>query len=433
MNKIPSSPFATRLSGSATETELRIRSIFQWKKQRPPLWAMILTGLVILSCGGLVSCQIQEERPAPGGLSGDPGPAPVSRPADPSLPYDLETVSLDGLTLDDSGTEDDRVTVTSCRVDASDREGLTTVEVTLGGGQTAVWEHPFPCFPNIVPLHLTSPDVQSLVIEMADRTSNYGAARYFILEMEDGALAERGHIGLWDDPECDLLPDEAVLYGAKWAEREDSALQALRVPVLIDKWHDPCYITLTWEDGQFVSKADDFFTDRETLPLPDGGEVTIELEGRWENSDTARQTLYYSEIRVLEGTRLLQTITPPHALPQPRAFDSDTAAQVTPPAANAPALGFSAESQLHALDLRDANFDGFTDLGLPWDTTHNDVHLWYLWDPVAGQFRYSFALQGDLTIDAERHLLIETRWEEGPHTYSFNARGQICWQGPYEM
>ena len=60
MNKIPSSPFATRLSGSATETELRIRSIFQWKKQRPPLWAMILTGLVILSCGGLVSCQAQE-------------------------------------------------------------------------------------------------------------------------------------------------------------------------------------------------------------------------------------------------------------------------------------------------------------------------------------------------------------------------------------
>ena len=155
MNKIPSSPFATRLSGSATETELRIRSIFQWKKQRPPLWAMILTGLVILSCGGLVSCQAHEERPAPGGLSGDPDPAPVSRPADSSLPYDLETVSLDGLTLDDSGTEDDRVTVTSCRVDASDREGLTTVEVTLGGGQTAVWEHPFPCFPNIVPLHLT--------------------------------------------------------------------------------------------------------------------------------------------------------------------------------------------------------------------------------------------------------------------------------------
>ena len=42
MNKIPSSPFATRLSGSATETELRIRSIFQWKKQRPPLALFLL-------------------------------------------------------------------------------------------------------------------------------------------------------------------------------------------------------------------------------------------------------------------------------------------------------------------------------------------------------------------------------------------------------
>ena len=133
---------------------------------------------------------------------------------------------------------------------------------------------------------------------------------------------------------------------------------------------------------------------------------------------------------VLEGDRLLQTITPPHALPQPRAFDSDTAAQVTPSAANAPASGFSAENQFHALDLRDVNFDGFPDLGLPWDTTHNDVHLWYLWDGGTRTFQYAFALQGDLTIDTDQQLLTENRWEEGPHIYSFNARGQICWYGP---
>ena len=29
----PRSPLSTRLSGSARETELRIRSIFQWKKK----------------------------------------------------------------------------------------------------------------------------------------------------------------------------------------------------------------------------------------------------------------------------------------------------------------------------------------------------------------------------------------------------------------
>ena len=55
----PRSPFATRLSGSARETELRIRNIFQWKKKRPPVWLMALIGAIILLCGSLVSCQSQ--------------------------------------------------------------------------------------------------------------------------------------------------------------------------------------------------------------------------------------------------------------------------------------------------------------------------------------------------------------------------------------
>ena len=59
MKQLPRSPFTTPLSGSARETELRIRSIFQWKKQRPPLWAMVLIAALILTCGGLVSCQVQ--------------------------------------------------------------------------------------------------------------------------------------------------------------------------------------------------------------------------------------------------------------------------------------------------------------------------------------------------------------------------------------
>ena len=53
----PRSPFATHLSGSARETELRIRNIFQWKKKRPPVWLMALVGAIILLCGSLVSCQ----------------------------------------------------------------------------------------------------------------------------------------------------------------------------------------------------------------------------------------------------------------------------------------------------------------------------------------------------------------------------------------
>ena len=48
------------------------------------------------------------------------------------------------------------------------------------------------------------------------------------------------------------------------------------------------------------------------------------------------------------------------------------------------------------------------------------------------QFQYAFALQGDLTVDQERQLLVENRWEEGAHLYSFNAYGQLVWMGPEE-
>jgi len=59
-NKIPNTPFATRLSGSARETQLRLRSIFQWKKKRPPVWLFAIIALVVLGCFGLISCQPEE-------------------------------------------------------------------------------------------------------------------------------------------------------------------------------------------------------------------------------------------------------------------------------------------------------------------------------------------------------------------------------------
>ena len=56
----PNTPFSTPLSGSARETEERIRNIFQYKKQRPPLLFFVLACILALSCGGLVSCQTGE-------------------------------------------------------------------------------------------------------------------------------------------------------------------------------------------------------------------------------------------------------------------------------------------------------------------------------------------------------------------------------------
>ena len=61
------SPFTTALSGSAKETEDRIRNIFQYEKKRPPVPALLLACALALTCGGLVSCQ-----PASGADSAPP-------------------------------------------------------------------------------------------------------------------------------------------------------------------------------------------------------------------------------------------------------------------------------------------------------------------------------------------------------------------------
>lgn len=61
IHPLPRSPLTTRLSGSARETEHRIRNIFQWKKKRPPLPFLVLTIAAIALCGSLVSCQEQTE------------------------------------------------------------------------------------------------------------------------------------------------------------------------------------------------------------------------------------------------------------------------------------------------------------------------------------------------------------------------------------
>ena len=55
--KIPYTPFATCLSGSAKETELRLRNIFSGPKKRPPVLFLALMFSMCILCGNLVSCQ----------------------------------------------------------------------------------------------------------------------------------------------------------------------------------------------------------------------------------------------------------------------------------------------------------------------------------------------------------------------------------------
>ena len=71
MNKpVPRTPFSTPLSGSARETEIRIRNIMSGPKKRPPVLFLALVFSVCIFCGNLVSCQVKETEGAqPGGSS----------------------------------------------------------------------------------------------------------------------------------------------------------------------------------------------------------------------------------------------------------------------------------------------------------------------------------------------------------------------------
>ena len=104
---LPHTPLSTPLSGSAKETQTRIRNIFQFQKKRPPLLALTLATALALSCGGLVSCQNPAEQeidqadfplPFSGNLPGEP--LKLTFPVWQSLSEYPGELNLKGLTVD---------------------------------------------------------------------------------------------------------------------------------------------------------------------------------------------------------------------------------------------------------------------------------------------------------------------------------------------
>lgn len=67
--KVPYTPLSTHLSGSARETEFRLRNIFSGPKKRPPTLFLALVFAVCIFCGNLVSCQNAEAEPS-GAIAG---------------------------------------------------------------------------------------------------------------------------------------------------------------------------------------------------------------------------------------------------------------------------------------------------------------------------------------------------------------------------
>ena len=93
--KMPRTPFSTHLSGSARETEIRIRSIMSGPKKRPPLPFLILAFSLCIFCGNIVSCQVAEtDTPAAQDSSASVSAPPDTSEEQPWVPVELKTGML---------------------------------------------------------------------------------------------------------------------------------------------------------------------------------------------------------------------------------------------------------------------------------------------------------------------------------------------------
>ena len=303
----------------------------------------------------------------------------------------------EGMDLDGTGGLDDALVVTSYGPDVGNE---TRVEATLGTGEVLTWTEPGFYFPAALPGYLSRTDRQALVLELNVPYSSYGAAFYVVLEAEGGALLERARLGF---NEAGFVQSACLQDGA-------DGLQTLRVPVLYDTQHTPIWHTLTWNGTQFQFVSDGFFTDTYALRVSDGRTLTLSLRctpGEDYSTDS------YDQIQIWEGDALLQTISP-------------SASQLD---SRAPFQGFLANPiGLNDVDIRDINFDGYEDFGLQCDTTHNEVHAWFVWDAEAGVYQYLTLLRGQLTLDSETRQLEEVWWIDDPavvNTYVWDEAGQL--------
>ena len=332
-------------------------------------------------------------------------------PLSDTLPFGTYAVFWEGLDLDGTGGTDDSVTVFSYDDDSASGP-LTVVEAALGTGEVLTWELPSTGHPRLLPASFTPSGLQSVVLVLEDRYSNYGAASCFVLAVEEGALTEQVRLGTWEDNADDLAPDCPVIWSAYLHTRPDG-LQVLRVPILYDKWHQPEWATLSWTQAGWDLTRDGYLTDTETVTVGPGRTLTLALRCPIPAPDDSSQ-LRYDQIQVLDGGTLLQTITPDSFTP-----DSRAAFQ-----------GFVAFSPLlDYVDVRDIDFDGSEDFGVLCDTTHNEAHCWFVWDEASGSFRYLTTLGGRLEVLPETGQLVKGWWTDGPepvyHALAYNSRGEL--------
>ncbi|MEY8403019.1 hypothetical protein AALA54_06745 [Oscillospiraceae bacterium 44-34] len=401
--KMPRTPFSTHLSGSARETEIRLRNIFSGPKKRPPVLFLSLMFSACIFCGNLVSCNVAEVEQ---NISPQSPSASSSVETEISVPLqEIDRAVLENIDLDGDGLPD-RLTVVTQQFEEQKgpynaHPNRMVLQAVMGSGQVldCIWEDPgAPMVRTLKAGHLTSEAHEDILLELEVGNSNYAAAVVYVVRIIDGELTAEP-FGM----------DFATLWGSCLVPREDSPLDAVRIPVSVDKWAPPVWYALRWNGTEFELSLEPEVKTY-SAATASGHTHTLIPQGHILKYDTFD---CFEQIQVWDDSVLFQTITEASVVQD----DSHLFEGIL-------RLTVSGEQ----LDIQDVNFDGSEDFGIYCGTSYNGPMYWFLWDEETWSFRPGFFSSANLTIDLEKKQLVDV-WKDGYagrdyYTYRFNDQGE---------